>query len=44
VHWSWGNRQKAGREAFAQQLTAKAQSQQLGERLWGMTARCVGLG
>jgi protochlorophyllide reductase len=44
VHWSWGNRQQAGRKAFAQQLTAKAQSQQLGERLWDMTARCVGLG
>ena len=44
VHWSWGNRQQEGRKAFAQQLTAKAQSQQLGERLWDMTARCVGLG
>lgn len=44
VHWSWGNRQQAGRKAFAQQLTVKAQSQQLGERLWDMTARCVGLG
>ncbi len=43
VHWSWGNRQKEGREAFAQQLTAKAQSQALGERLWALTERCVGL-
>jgi protochlorophyllide reductase len=43
VHWSWGNRQKAGRAAFAQPLTARAQSQQLGERLWELTARCVGL-
>jgi protochlorophyllide reductase len=43
VHWSWGNRQKAGREAFAQQLTARAQDQQLGERLWALTAKCVGL-
>jgi len=43
VHWSWGNRQKAGREAFAQQLTARAQDQRLGERLWELTARCVGM-
>jgi protochlorophyllide reductase len=43
VHWSWGNRQKAGREAFAQQLTARAQDQALGEKLWTLSARCVGL-
>ena len=43
VHWSWGNRQQEGREAFAQQLTARAQDQQLGERLWALTAKCVGL-
>jgi protochlorophyllide reductase len=43
VHWSWGNRQKEGREAFAQQLTAKAQNQALGERLWDLSAKCVGL-
>lgn len=43
VHWSWGNRQKAGRAAFAQPLTARAQNQQLGERLWTLSARCVGL-
>ncbi|AMW05784.1 protochlorophyllide reductase [Gemmatimonas phototrophica] len=44
VHWSWGNRQKEGREAFAQQLTARAQDQALGERLWTLTAGCVGMG
>ncbi|GAB1344117.1 protochlorophyllide reductase [Gemmatimonas sp.] len=43
VHWSWGNRQQEGREAFAQPLTARAQDQQLGERLWDLTAQCVGL-
>jgi protochlorophyllide reductase len=43
VHWSWGNRQKEGREAFAQQLTARAQDQALGERLWTLTAGCVGM-
>jgi len=43
VHWSWGNRQREGRSAFAQPLTAKASQQALGERLWALTARCVGL-
>ncbi len=43
VHWSWGNRQKEGRAAFAQPLTARAQDQQLGERLWTLSAQCVGL-
>ena len=43
VHWSWGNRQKEGREAFAQQLTARAQDQALGEKLWTLSAKCVGL-
>ena len=43
VHWSWGNRQQKGREAFAQPLTARAQNQQLGERLWALSAQCVGL-
>ena len=43
VHWSWGNRQRAGREAFAQPLTARAQQEALGRRLWELTAKCVGL-
>jgi protochlorophyllide reductase len=43
VHWSWGNRQREGRAAFAQPLTARAEDQQLGERLWALSARCVGL-
>jgi len=43
VHWSWGNRQREGRAAFAQPLTAKASQQALGERLWSLSAACVGL-
>lgn len=43
VHWSWGNRQKAGRAAFAQPLTARASDEALGRRLWDLSARCTGL-
>ena len=43
VHWSWGNRQKEGREAFAQPLSEKASDAQLAERLWDLSAAMVGL-
>jgi protochlorophyllide reductase len=43
VHWSWGNRQREGRAAFAQPLTARASEAALGERLWQLSAACVGL-
>ncbi|MDX2191846.1 MAG: protochlorophyllide reductase [Gemmatimonadales bacterium] len=42
VHWSWGNRQRAGREAFAQPLTARASEEALGRRLWALSERLVG--
>jgi protochlorophyllide reductase len=43
VHWSWGNRQRAGRAAFAQPLTARASDEALGRRLWELSAQCVGV-
>ena len=43
VHWSWGNRQKPGREAFSQPLSAKANDEARGQRLWDLTAKLVGL-
>jgi protochlorophyllide reductase len=42
-HWSWGNRQKEGRRAFAQPLSAKATNHELGSRLWGYSLEMVGL-
>ena len=39
VHWSWGNRQKDGREAFHQKLSAQAENQARAERLWDLSAR-----
>ena len=43
VHWSWGNRQKPGRPAFAQSLSAKATQLKLGIRLWELSNKLVGV-
>ena len=43
VHWSWGNRQKAGRQAFSQALSAKANNEARASRLWDLSERMVGL-
>ena len=44
VHWSWGNRQREGRDAFAQPLSARASDAARNARLWDLTAKLVGLG
>ena len=43
VHWSWGNRQQAGREAFSQPLSTRATDPELGRRLWEYSEELVGL-
>eukprot|EP01035_Chromulina_nebulosa_P045855 gene45855-biopygen31719 len=43
VHWSWGNRQRLGREAFAQGLSTKATDAVRSRDLWVLTAGLVGL-
>lgn len=43
VHWSWGNRQKPGRESFIQELSAQASDDQKAEKLWDLSAQLVGL-
>ncbi|QIQ87980.1 protochlorophyllide reductase [Erythrobacter sp.] len=43
VHWSWGNRQREGREAFAQGLSPKATDAARARELWDLTAGLVGL-
>ena len=43
VHWSWGNRQKAGRKPFAPALSERASNQTRNERLWSLSARLVGV-
>jgi protochlorophyllide reductase len=41
VHWSWGNRNSAIREPFAQELSMKAKSEKLSKDLWQVTAKLV---
>ena len=43
VHWSWGNRNSAIREPFAQELSMKAKSEKLSKDLWDVTAKLVGM-
>lgn len=43
VHWSWGNRQKEGREAFSQPLSARGTNEARNRRLWELSAKLVGL-
>ncbi len=43
VHWSWGNRQREGRQPFAQPLSAKANDNRRAERLWLLSEKSVGL-
>ena len=43
VHWSWGNRQKEGRQAFAQPLSAPASDATRSSRLWSLSEKLVGL-
>ncbi len=42
VHWSWGNRQKAGREGFVQELSDKA-SDDKAVKMWELSEKLVGL-
>ena len=41
VHWSWGNRQRAGRAAFAQPLSTQASSVQRATQLWDLSETLI---
>ncbi len=43
VHWSWGNRQKEGRESFSQELSDKASDPDTAQRMWDASMKLVGL-
>jgi protochlorophyllide reductase len=43
IHWSWGNRQKQGREAFVQELSDKASDDVKAKRMWELSEKLVGL-
>ncbi len=42
VHWSWGNRQKPGRQAFSQPLSDRATNHDVGNRLWDLSLALLG--
>ncbi len=43
VHWSWGNRQREGRQAFSQPLSARASDAGRNDRLYTLSEQLVGL-
>jgi protochlorophyllide reductase len=43
VYWSWGNRQKAGRASFEQEVSNEASDDGKARRLWELSAKLVGL-
>ncbi|MBF2067378.1 MAG: protochlorophyllide reductase [Calothrix sp. C42_A2020_038] len=43
VHWSWGNRQKEGRQSFVQELSEKATDDTTAKRMWELSEKLVGL-
>ncbi len=43
VYWSWGNRQKEGRDAFCQEISNEADDEIKAGRLWEFSEKLVGL-
>ncbi|MBD2159568.1 MAG: protochlorophyllide reductase [Limnothrix sp.] len=43
AYFSWGNRQKKGREAFLQRVSPQARDEQRGQRMWDLTLKLVNL-
>ena len=42
-YWSWGNRQKAGRKSFEQEVSNEALDENKTKKLWELSAKLVGL-
>ncbi len=43
VYWSWGNRQKEGRQSFVQEVSNEALDNDKAQRLWELSAKLVGI-
>ncbi|MYG47293.1 MAG: protochlorophyllide reductase [Synechococcus sp. SB0669_bin_8] len=41
VHWSWGNRQRQGRQQFIQELSQQGRDPAMGKRLWDLSTQLV---
>jgi protochlorophyllide reductase len=42
-YWSWGNRQKADRQSFEQEMSNEALDDQKAQKLWDLSSKLVGL-
>jgi len=40
-YWSWGNRQKQGRQAFQQRVSPQARDDEMARRVWDLSAKLV---
>jgi len=43
MYWSWGNRQKEGRQAFVQEVSNEASDVAKAKKLWDLSAKLVGM-
>ena len=43
AYWSWGNRQKQGRQSFVQEVSDEASDDDKAKRLWELSEKLVGL-
>jgi protochlorophyllide reductase len=43
VYWSWGNRQKDGRESFQQEVSNDASDDGKALQMWDLSIKLVGL-
>jgi protochlorophyllide reductase len=43
AYWSWGNRQKAGRKSFLQEMSNEALNDEKARKLWDLSSKLVGL-
>ena len=41
VHWSWGNRQRRGRQRFVQELSQQGRDPAMARRLWELSSQLV---
>jgi protochlorophyllide reductase len=44
MYWSWGNRQKEGRQSFVQEVSNEASDDNKAKLLWELSTKLVGLG
>ncbi|RAQ39264.1 protochlorophyllide oxidoreductase, partial [Arthrospira sp. O9.13F] len=43
AYWSWGNRQKKGRQSFVQRVSPQARDEERAEKMWNLSLKLVEL-